>query len=57
MRRLPGWGLLVALFLGQAAPDAVHLPRPQRERETLPPDQPTGADRLRLGHLLQGGRV
>ena len=52
--RLPGWGLLAALFLGQAAPAAVHLPGPQRERETLPPDQATGADRLRLGHLPQG---
>jgi len=30
-------GRLVALLLGEAAPDAVDLPGPQRERETLPP--------------------
>ena len=35
LRSLAGLGRLVALLLGEAAPDAVDLPGPQRERETL----------------------
>jgi hypothetical protein len=38
-----------ALFLGQAAPDAVRLPGSQREREAPTADQATGADPFRLG--------
>jgi hypothetical protein len=34
LRSLAGLGRLVALLLGEAAPDAVDLPGPQRERET-----------------------
>ena len=52
LRSLAGLGRLVALLLGEAAPDAVDLPGPQRERETR---GRTGqrADRPRLGRLLQ----
>jgi len=52
LRSLAGLGRLVALLLGEAAPDAVDPPGPQRERETR---GRTGqrADRPRLGRLLQ----
>ena len=52
LRPLAGLGRLVALLLGEAAPDAVDLPGPQRERETR---GRTGqrADGPRLGRLLQ----
>jgi len=39
LRSLAGLGRLVALLLGEAAPDAVDLPGPQRERETREPDR------------------
>jgi hypothetical protein len=39
LRSLAGLGRLVALLLGEAAPDAVDLPGPQRERETRGPDR------------------
>ena len=52
-----GRGRLVALLLGEAAPDAVDLPGPERERETLGPDR---AARVswpgRAGRLLSFGR-
>ena len=52
LRSLAGLGRLVALLLGEAAPDVLDLPGPQRERETR---GRTGqrADRPRLGRLLQ----
>jgi len=39
LRSLAGLGRLVALLFGEAAPDAVDLPGPQRERETREPDR------------------
>jgi hypothetical protein len=39
LRFLAGLGRPVALLLGEAAPDAVDLPGPQRERETREPDR------------------
>jgi len=45
LRSLAGLGRLVALPLGEAAPDAVDLPGPQRERETLGPDRAARASR------------
>ena len=39
LRSLAGLGRLVALLLGEAAPDAVDPPGPQRERETREPDR------------------
>ena len=39
LRSLAGLGRLVALLLGEAAPDAVDLPGPQRERERVGPDR------------------
>jgi hypothetical protein len=52
LRSLAGLGRLVALLLGEAAPDAVDLPGPQRERETRGPDRAARRS-PRLGRLLQ----
>jgi hypothetical protein len=45
LRSPAGLGRLVALLLGEAAPDAVDLPGPQREREALGPDRAARASR------------
>jgi hypothetical protein len=42
-----------ALALGRAAPDAVDLPCPQRERQTFAPNPAGRADRFGLRRLLQ----
>ncbi len=52
-----GLGRLVALLLGEAAPDAVDLPGPQRERETLGPDRAARASRPgQVARFLSFGR-
>src|ERR1700722_6748938 len=51
---LPVLDLPAAFVLGEAAPDAVHLPGLQHEREALALDQAAGTDRLGLVRLLQG---
>ena len=43
-----------ALVLGRAAPDAVDLPCPQRERQASAPNPAGRADRFGLRRLLQG---
>ena len=44
-----------ALFLAHASPHAVVPPGVQREGQALPTDGAAGADRFRLGDLVQGG--